>query len=73
MADSERKTLRSLSATKPNSEMTIKMAGHFLVLISSKLILPKGVQYKSLSALSDKAQNRLKGGFYDGPDLTTVK
>ena len=31
------------------------------------------VQYKSLSTLSDKARNRLKGGFYDGPDITTVK
>ena len=33
---------------------------------------PPVVQYKSLSTLSDNARNRLKGGFYDGPDLTTV-
>ena len=31
------------------------------------------IQYKSVSTLSDTARNRLKGGFYDGPDITTVK
>ena len=31
------------------------------------------LQYISLSTLSVKAQNWLKGEFYDGPDLPTVK
>ena len=37
------------------------------------IILHTSVQYKLLSTLSDKARNRLKGEFYDGPDLPTVK